>query len=139
VPERFHVLDLRNAFNVIEWEGGIGYYADKLAEIRGEDVSGVYAILDAQSLEVLYVGESHTGRLYDTITRHFRKWTLKNDPQGRRRGGTSYNREAVKLAYVITANHEAQDIQYEEIQRLNPADNAITGEATEPSAKPWER
>ena len=62
-------------------------YAPQLVKLRGRKASGVYAIFDARSRRLLYIGESHTGRLYDTITRHFRAWRPENDPQGRRRAG----------------------------------------------------
>lgn len=108
-----------------------GEYHPNLQAIRGLDESGVYAIIDLRTRVVLYVGESHTGRLYDTITRHFRRW--KRNPknsQGRRRGGTTYSRFSVLLAMTITDASEAQDRQYEEIQRLNPRDNKVDGSAT---------
>jgi excinuclease UvrABC nuclease subunit len=40
-----------------------------LASVQNE--SGVYVLRDRESGEVLYVGESHTGRLYRTMLRHF--------------------------------------------------------------------
>lgn len=68
-----------------------GKYAPELVAIRGGKLSGVYVIMDTQMETVHYVGESHTGNLYDTITRHFRRWKLdpSSDRQGRRRGGTT--------------------------------------------------
>lgn len=36
--------------------------------------SGVYVIRSRDSGTILYVGESHTGNLYDTIARHFQAW-----------------------------------------------------------------
>lgn len=50
-------------------------FADWLAELAGQ--SGVYLIRDARSHDVLYVGESHTGRLYETLTRHLYVWNGK--------------------------------------------------------------
>ncbi|MBS0187215.1 MAG: hypothetical protein JSS51_04045 [Planctomycetes bacterium] len=103
-------------------------YAPELDVLRDFKASGCYAIIDAKTKKVLYVGESHTGRLYDTITRHFRSW--KRDPassEGRRRGGTTYDRTRVLVSYTITPASEAQDRQYEEIQRLNPRDNTVDG------------
>jgi hypothetical protein len=44
-------------------------YHPELARLRG--MSGVYALRDRGSKEVVYVGESHTGRLYQTLVRHF--------------------------------------------------------------------
>jgi hypothetical protein len=125
-------LDLSQAFPAVVRIEGEQYYHDALAELRGEHASGVYAIIAKGSGRVLYVGESHTGRLYDTITRHFRAWTInpRRDSQGRRFGGTTYDRAKVRVAYTVTADDEAQDMQYAEIQRLNPADNVIDGSAS---------
>lgn len=103
-------------------------YHEKLAQLRGVKASGCYAIIDAHTREVLYAGESHTGRLYDTITRHFRSWRRAvsyGRPSGS--GGTTYDRTRVLVSYTITPASEAQDRQYAEIQRLNPRDNQVDG------------
>lgn len=102
-------------------------YHPELAALRRTRASGIYAIVEGG--EVLYVGESHTGRLYDTITRHFRKWEIdpERDAQGRRRGGVPYNRYKVRVVYVITEPDTAQALQYAEIERLRPRDNSIDG------------
>lgn len=117
MPDRLNIADAFPA------TGKDGRYHDHLAELRRYEASGLYAILERG--KVLYVGESHTGRLYDTITRHFRKWKVdpNNDRQGRRRGGTTYNRERVRVVYLITEAGDAQALQYAEIQRLGPRDN----------------
>jgi len=115
------VLDGRTPFPAVQ-DGG--YHPD-LVKLRGREASGVYAILNER--EVLYVGESHTGRLYDTITRHFRRWRPQRDPQGRRFGGTVYSRDEVSIVYAVTPPEHAQDAQYAEIQRLGPRDNDVDG------------
>lgn len=46
-------------------------YPAWLRALRGE--SGVYVIRDRRSHEILYVGESSAGRLYETLTRHFQE------------------------------------------------------------------
>ena len=125
-------LSLRSAVPATEG----GKYHPRLAALRQQRVSGVYAITDASTGAVLYIGESHTGRLFDTITRHFRAWSVpKNDPTGRREGGVQYDREAVRVAWTLTPADEAQDAQYAEIQRLQPADNLNDG-ATIPNPAP---
>lgn len=118
-------LSITDAFPAI---GPDGRYHPHLAELREYDASGVYAIVGARGA-VLYVGESHTGRLYDTITRHFRRWRIDpaSDRLGRRRGGTTYDRDKVRVIYLLTEPGDAQAVQYAEIQRLNPRDNAIDG------------
>lgn len=102
-------------------------YAPELAALDDGRTSGVYVIIERG--QVLYVGESHTGRLFDTITRHFRKWRVdaSRDAQGRRRGGTTYNRDRVKVAWVECPAGDAQELQYKAIQRLNPRDNVNDG------------
>lgn len=124
------ILDPSKAFFACPRPGGSKMsapYHPMLAAIRGNAASGIYAIV--QDGRVLYVGESHTGRLYDTITRHFRKWEIDptNDAQGRRRGGVPYNRHKVRVAYVVTEPDTAQALQYAEIERLKPRDNSIDG------------
>lgn len=104
---------------------GHNYHPD-LEALSGLNLSGVYVILDAAKGDVLYVGESHTGRLYDTITRHFRKWKVDpNDGSGRRRGGTTYNRYNVLVAWMTCKNEDAQDEQYRIIDELKPRDNTL--------------
>jgi len=46
-------------------------YPEWLRNLRGK--SGVYVIRDAQSGEILYVGESHSDRIFETLTRHFQE------------------------------------------------------------------
>jgi len=114
------VLDLARAFPVL---GPDGRYHPELRDLAGRRASGVYAILEGR--RVLYVGESHTGRLYDTITRHFRRWKIDpaRDALGRRRGGTTYRRGAVRVVYRVTEADTAAALQYAEIERLDPRDN----------------
>lgn len=111
--------------------GKDGRYHPHLAELRDYQASGVYAIVSPRGL-VLYVGESHSGRLYDTITRHFRAWKVDRftDAQGRRFGGTTYDRNKVRVIYLVCNAGEAQERQYAEIQRLQPRDNINDGSST---------
>lgn len=113
-----------------------GRYAPALRFIAAGKHSGIYAILDRRSRAVLYVGESHSGRLYDTITRHFRAWSIARgaDAQGRRRGGEMYDRASVAIAFTLTPAALAQETQYAAIQALRPRDNAIDGCGSHPTA-----
>ena len=57
--------------------GGAGDpYPKAIRALKGK--SGVYAIRSKPGIifgpRVLYVGESHTGNLYGTLTRHFQQW-----------------------------------------------------------------
>lgn len=127
---------LLNAWNAIPATDSFGKYHEALQMLCGSRVSGVYAFFAESrgnpTSQCLYVGESHTGNLYDTITRHFRRWKLDpaNDSLGRRRGGTTYDRNRVYVAWATLPAKDAADVQYLEIQRLQPRDNAIDGEAS---------
>ena len=71
------------------------FYSEKIRALR--NVSGVYVIYDRVEQEITYIGESHTGRLYKTMTRHFQRW--KNDQ-------TPYGYDRKKCNYVIE-RHDA--------------------------------
>jgi hypothetical protein len=80
-----------------------------------EHESGAYAIRDADTREVLYVGESHSDRLKATITRHLQRWTEDS--------GWWTEREGVEVAVLLTDPGDAEDAQEELIARLNPTVN----------------
>lgn len=105
-----------------------GLYAPELMALRGRRVSGVYAIVRRGSGRVLYIGESHTGRLYDTITRHFRKWRRPKRTRGAQpRGGVTYNRAVVSFVVEVTTDQDAQAVQFACIQAFSPRDNEVDG------------
>jgi len=83
--------------------------------VRGRN--GVYAIRDKDSHDVLYVGESHTGRLWKTMLRHFQgqrtfegigEWTHPDHAQVQ-----------VQL-YLTTSGADAQDLELVIVSRLAP-------------------
>lgn len=83
--------------------------------------SGVYVIrqrgmITGKPRRVLYVGESHSGKLYETLTRHFQSW---EGPQE----DTSYDRAKVCVSVKITTRGKAIDFQNSAITRLDPRDN----------------
>lgn len=122
-------LSISKAFPAaIEYTDGTWHYAERLTAIR-QGTSGVYGIWDATTRDCLYIGESHTDRLYDTITRHFRAWRInpRRDAQGRRFGGKTYNRFRVLVHFVETEPKDAAVVQYEQIARLEPRDNVNVG------------
>ena len=101
--------------------------------------NGVYAIRSARLLGVLYVGESHTGRLYDTLVRHLQQWKGWN-------AGPSYDRFQVECKTRKTRVHSkkcpvlrpggglvcpcgaaraALDLESRWISRLTPRDNVL--------------
>jgi hypothetical protein len=93
--------------------------------------SGVYAIRRVGLLftTVLYVGESHTGNLYKTLTRHFQEWhrgkhfwfgqyaPAQTDP------GHTYDRTDCEVAIKTCAKTAAIALQSKWIARLKPRDN----------------
>ena len=106
-------------------------YPDWVRELDGK--SGVYVIRERQTdgtSEIVYVGESHTDRLYDTLTRHLQKWRRwkgfwkgqygeGHDP------GLTYDRRRVEIAVRTTAPAEAIDEEARLIRRLKPRDNLL--------------
>ena len=105
-------------------------YAPWVAELEGR--SGAYVIRDASTREVLYVGESHSGRLRKTLTRHFSAWGRSKtfwegvfaDPSTADPGFT-YDPRAVVVAVELTEPDDAIARQNVLIQRLRPRDNTI--------------
>ena len=82
--------------------------------------NGAYAIRDAETRAVLYVGESHSRRLFETMTRHLYTWNGFGS-------GPSYRAEAVEVAAHVLSADEAIVEQYEMIRRLRPVDNVRDG------------
>jgi len=94
--------------------------------------SGVYAIRERGTFftTVVYVGESHTGNLYKTMTRHFQRWSrgkkfwkgayspAQTDP------GHTYARESIEVAFQVCPRGEALALQEDWIRRLQPRDNS---------------
>lgn len=130
-------INLDKAVPAVVTVRGVPLYHHALDRLRHRKISGVYVIIDAGTGAVLYVGESHTGRLFDTITRHFRKWKIdpRQDATGRRRGGTTYSRNRVKVAWTTCRAELAVDAQAALITTLNPRDNS-NGAAE--VVKPWQ-
>jgi hypothetical protein len=97
-------------------------FADWLRAMRGQGMSGVYLIRDARSREVLYIGESHTGRLYETLTRHLYSWNGRGS-------GPSYHPSAVDVAIIVAETPLDDPVadQYALIQKLDPPDNQMDG------------
>lgn len=111
-------------------------YPDWLRGLKGK--SGVYVIRELRkdgTPAVVYVGESHTDRLYDTLTRHFQQWRRwkgfwrgqfgeGHDP------GLTYRRDRVEVAVRVVPSEKAEDEEAKYIRRLAPRDN-INGQAVE--------
>lgn len=116
-----------------EWRG-IGAKGERfpkwVRELDGK--CGVYAIRRRGLIftTVLYVGESHSGSLYKTLTRHFQSWSrgkkfwrgayqpAQTDP------GHTYEREpAIEVAVQLATKTKALELQAEWIRKLKPRDN----------------
>lgn len=104
-------------------------YPEWVRALKGK--SGVYVIreLDEDGEPVIvYVGESHTDRLYDTLTRHMQRWRRwkgfwkgqygeGHDP------GLTYDRDGVQVAVRVVPPEEAIDLEARLIRTLEPRDN----------------
>lgn len=119
---------------VVDPDAAAPVYSPELAALDGLDASGVYVIL-SRSGGVLYVGESHTGRLYATITRHFRRWSRPRGAyaNGRASGGVSYDRRRCLVAWRECLPEQCAALQWAEIVRLRPRDNEVA--ATPPEVR----
>ena len=89
--------------------------------IRGlRHANGVYIFRERDTGAIVYVGESHSGRLYSTLTRHFQNWTDKFDT-----AGATYDRDEVDVAVIAVPGDHAAYLQDEFICRLIPRDNRL--------------
>jgi hypothetical protein len=111
---------------------GASAYPAALRALRGK--SGVYAIRKPagwiSSAEVLYVGESHTGRLYQTLTRHFQQWRRGKDwwrgkfSSEQTDPGHTYDRGAVEVMWKVATPARAILWQSAWIRSFKPRDNS---------------
>jgi hypothetical protein len=96
-------------------------------ELHGR--SGVYLIKEGGRL--VYVGESHSGRLLKTMVRHFQRWTRRDSWWAGRFGegstdpGRTYDRARSKVAFELTPPGRAFAREAELIARLRPRDNVV--------------
>jgi hypothetical protein len=122
----------RNGTMTYRAVGGRGEpYPAWLRAMRGQ--SGVYVIRERDRVGdpvIVYVGESSTGRLYETLTRHFQNWrrykgfwrgqyAVGHDP------GLTYDRASVEVAIKVTPPSKAIDEEARLIRRLRPRDNLL--------------
>jgi hypothetical protein len=107
-------------------------YPDWVRKLRGK--SGVYFIRERSpaggEAELVYIGQSQAGRLYETLTRHFQGWRRwkgfwrgqfaeGHDP------GLTYPRDQVEVAVRVTAPDRALEQEARFIRKLRPRDNVI--------------
>lgn len=96
-----------------------GQFAGWLDATKGR--SGVYVVRSVLTRTVLYVGESHTGNLYRTITRHFFDW---RDRSGRHHYTVGIL--PVEVAVRLLPASRAVEEQDRLIVRLRPRHNLTT-------------
>lgn len=124
---------IRNASLSYRPIGASGRYPDWVRALRGK--SGVYLIRERQrdgSNPVVYVGESHANRLYQTLTRHFQIWRRhKKFWSGQYTGsqshdpGLTYNRARCTVAVRVLPAERAMHEEARLIARVRPRDNLI--------------
>jgi hypothetical protein len=106
-------------------------YPEWVRDLRGK--SGVYVIReisDGADPEIVYVGQSQTDNLYETLTRHFQTWRrFKGFWRGQfgsgHDPGMTYRRDRVDVAVRVTSAGEAIDEEARLIRTLRPRDNII--------------
>ena len=101
-------------------KGGVYKWHSALAGLA--NASGVYVFRDRDSGEVIYVGESHTGRLYRTMLHHF------HDPSGKFAGlGEWVHHAPTRLDYkVYLAPADAvPDLERDAIEYFEPRINKL--------------
>jgi hypothetical protein len=108
---------VRLDFASVRRSGARGF-ADWVRALVGQD--GVYIIRDAATGAILYIGESHRGRLYHTLTRHFQAWSGFGS-------GPTYHPDFVEVAVILTDAATAPYQQFALIQELRPLDNVQDG------------
>jgi hypothetical protein len=86
--------------------------AQWVKDLKGR--SGVYVIREPGFFgEMLYCGESHTGRLYATLLRHFQHWTGET-------AGETFAASKVEVAVVRCPAARARDLQNAMIAEYRP-------------------
>jgi hypothetical protein len=135
-----HEPILRNASLSYRPIGTSGRYPDWVRALRGR--SGVYLIRERQrdgTNPVVYIGESHANRLYQTLTRHFQTWRRhKKFWSGQYTGsqahdpGLTYPRARCTVAVRVLSAERALSEEARLIARLRPRDNLI-GQPDEPA------
>jgi hypothetical protein len=94
-----------------------GSVADWVKTLKGR--SGVYIVRERGFLgSIVYVGESHTGRLYATLLRHFQHWKGPT-------AGPTFPVLDVEVAIVRTPANKALETQNAIIAEFEPKLNVI--------------
>lgn len=89
--------------------------AEWVKALKGK--SGVYVVRERGFLgSVLYVGESHSNRLYSTLLRHFQRWTGPT-------AGPTFPVSKVEVAVIRTPAAKAIELQNAVIAEYRPKFN----------------
>lgn len=122
----YHDIANRLGFNPVGRPGEP--YPDWVKQLRHRN--GVYVIRDIESKQTLYVGESHSCRLYQTMTRHLQQWNRDRFGSwgGEHIWHVCFRRDEVEIAILRTPNSQrgaarAKVIQDTLILKLNPKFN----------------
>jgi len=84
-----------------------------------KEKSGVYVVRERGFLgSVLYVGESHSNRLYSTLLRHFQRWTGPT-------AGPTFPVSKVEVAVIRTPAGKAIELQNAVIAEYKPKFNVV--------------
>ena len=103
------------------WEPGRGYNP-RVRELAA-GAHGCYAFRDGA--EVVYVGESHTGRLWKTLLRHFQG--MQSGKFEDRREWVYQYKDAVEVSLWLTrTGQQAMDLETELIERYQPTNRSET-------------
>lgn len=91
--------------------------------------SGCYLIREKNGFlffngDVVYIGESHTNRLYSTLLRHFQHWTGKT-------AGATFAVSKVEVAVVRCPANRALNLQNALIEEYRPRLNIIANSNAE--------
>jgi hypothetical protein len=98
--------------------GEHGAYPEWIRSLKASN--GVYLIRTRRAREIVYIGESHTGRLYATLTRHFQRWSNKY-----KTAGATYDRDDIEVAVILVPQSHAAHLQNELICQFSPRDNRL--------------
>ena len=79
--------------------------------------SGVY-IIQARGGDILYIGESHTGRLKKTLLRHFQRWKGKT-------AGHTFDPDKIEVAVMRCPASSAVELQNNLIEEHRPEKNIV--------------
>lgn len=100
-------------------------YPPWVRALKGKSGTYVIRVHGWVASEIAYVGESHTGRLYETLTRHFQRWSGPTS-------GPTFARQDCDVAVVVTRPERAVARQNALIARHRPQHNTVANPDADP-------